>query len=100
MIVLPCSPQCSTVWLGTDCICFVDETHWFSMNPAKKIGHQDKVLPEYTCSIHQQARFVVKHFYAESTDSPAELRSQTNNNNYATALELEFDITYNFVKDK
>jgi len=29
-----------------------------------------------------------------------ELRSQTNNNNYATALELEFDITYNFVKDK
>ena len=70
------------------------------MNPAKKIGHQDKVLPEYTCSIHQQARFVVKHFYAERTDSPAELRSQTNNNNYATALELEFDITYNFVKDK
>ena len=70
------------------------------MNPAKKIGHQDKVLPNYPLGTHQQARFVVEHLYAESTDSPAELRSQTNNNNYATALELEFDITYNFVKDK
>ena len=70
------------------------------MNLGKKIDHQDKVLPDYTYSTHPQARFVVKHFYAESTDSPAELRSQTNNNNYATALELEFDITYNFVKDK
>ena len=85
MIVLPCSPQCSTVWLGSDFTCFVDETHWFSMNPTMKIGHQDKVLPDYPISTHQQARFVVKHFYAESTDSPGELRSQTNNNNYATA---------------
>ena len=67
------------------CTCFVDETHWFSMNLSKKIDHQDKVLPKHPVRTHQQARFVVEHFYAESTDSPAELRSQTNNNNYATA---------------
>ena len=103
MIALPCSLQCTAVCLCTDCACFVDKTHWFRMNLSKKSGHQDKVLLIYPVRTHQQARFVVKHLYAESTDSAADLRSQTNNNNYATAQTwtwIEFDITYNFVKDK
>ena len=98
MIVLPCSPSglVLTVYvslmkpIGLDGI-------WLRKFATRTNCCSSTV---YTVCTHQQARFVVKHFYAERTDSPAELRSQTNNNNYATALELEFDITYNFVKDK